>query len=175
MSAIPTHWEACLIQFVSDLRHIGGFLHVLRYRLRGRVWFYPYTSHSVKPLDELLGGERFYPTDAILCPVLYTLVVCYLVLKLSLNYLIASCFHKSFIMVPGKYTMKFIKMETLGTIFLSSEYTDVRDYKCYSCMIPDIMTIFDVRCKQESDVYMLQFIYVAMYNYETIIYGYLNR
>ena len=45
-------------------------------------------------------------------------------------------------------------METLGTIFLSSEYTDVRDYKCYSCMIPDIMTIFDVRCKQESDVYM---------------------
>lgn len=130
---------------------------------------------QVKPLDELLGWERFYPIDAILCPVLYTLVVCYIVLKLSLNYLIASCFHKSFIMVPGKYTMKFIKMETLGTIFLSSEYTDVRDYKCYSCMIPDIMTIFDVRCKQESDVYMLQFIYVAMYNYETIIYGYLNR
>jgi hypothetical protein len=62
---------------------------------------------------------------------------------------------------------KAIKMETLGTIFLSSEYTDVRDYKCCSCMIPDIMTIFDVRCKQESDVYMLQFIYVAMYNYET--------
>lgn len=77
MSAIPTHWEACLIQFVSDLRHIGGFLHVLRYRLRGRVWFYPYTSHSSKTIRRTFGMGEILPhrCDIMSCSVYLSCVL----------------------------------------------------------------------------------------------------